>query len=103
MAEENTMLRVIPTSEFVKKIEELSEHCYYNDDPVVLTREGYGDLVVMGFEAYNKLLAKMQLVCDVADANARLLEKNFPDDDELIDQAMQMVHDRAKRRRKNAA
>jgi hypothetical protein len=92
------MLRAIPASEFIKQIEELSELCRHGDDPIILTRQGHGDLVVMGSVAYNKLIAKLQFLRDVADANARLVEDENPDDEELIDQAMQAVHEEVQSR-----
>lgn len=99
------MLRAIPTSEFVKQIEEFSELCHYEDDPIILTHQGHGDLVVMGIEAYNKLLTKLQLLHDVAEANARFIEGKNPTAEELIDQAMQIVHEKIQNRlrRSNAA
>jgi len=92
------MLRAIPTDEFIKQLDDLSEHCRKSDDPIVLTHQDHGDLVVMGFEAYNKLLLKLQFLCDVADANARLVEDDNPTDDELIDKAMQAVHEKIQSR-----
>lgn len=50
------MLQTMPTSQFVKQIDELSEICRQGDDPIVLTRQGQDDLVVLGIEAYNMLL-----------------------------------------------
>jgi PHD/YefM family antitoxin component YafN of YafNO toxin-antitoxin module len=68
------MLRIIPNLEFSRRIEELSETCRHDDDPIILTHEGRGDLVVMGVQAYNKLLTQMRLLQEVAEANARLVE-----------------------------
>ena len=87
------MLRAIPTSDFVKQIEEFSELCHYEDDPIILTHQGHGDLVVMGIAAYNKLLTKLQLLHDVAEANAQFIENAIPDEEELIDQAIEIAHD----------
>ena len=86
------MLRVIPNSEFSQRIEEFSETCRREDDPIILTHEGRGDLVVMSVQAYNKLLAQISLLQQVAEANARLVEKEIPVDEDLIDQAMQAAH-----------
>lgn len=85
------MLRVIPNLEFVQKIEEFSETCRHDDTPLILTHEGRGDLVVMGVQAYNKLLAQMHLLQEVAEANARLLENETIEDENLINQAMQVA------------
>ncbi len=83
------MLCVIPNFEFSQRIEELSETCRHGDDPIILTREGRGDLVVMGVQAYNKLLTQMRLLQEVAEANARLVENETCEDEDLINQAMQ--------------
>lgn len=86
------MLNAISTSEFIKQIEEFSERCRHGDDPIILTRQGRGDLVVMGIQAYNKLLTKLQLLHDIAEANAEFIENKIPDEEELIDQAIEIAH-----------
>jgi len=92
------MLQAIPTNEFARQIEEFSETCRNGDDPIILTRQGHGDLVVMGIEAYNKLLIKLRLLRDVAEANARLVEDENLTDEELIKQAMQVANDKVQNR-----
>ncbi|MCI0698001.1 type II toxin-antitoxin system Phd/YefM family antitoxin [candidate division KSB1 bacterium] len=92
------MLRAIPTSDFIKQIEELSDLCRHGDDPIILTRQGHGDLVVMGIEAYNKMLTKLQLLRDVAQANAELIENANPTAEALIDQAIEIAHDQIQSR-----
>jgi len=92
------MLRAIPTSDFIKQIEDFSEHCRHGDDPIILTRQGHGDLVVLGIEAYNKLLTKLQLLRDVAEANAELIENANPNEDDLIDQAIEIAHEQIQSR-----
>ncbi len=89
------MLRIIPNAEFTQRIEELSETCRHNDDPIILTHEGRGDLVVMGVQAYNKLLAQMHLLEEVAEANARLVENEIITDEELITQALRVAEAKA--------
>jgi prevent-host-death family protein len=86
------MLNAMSTSEFIKQIEELSERCRHGDDPIILTQHGRGDLVIMGIQAYNKLLAKLQLMHDVAEANAEFIENKIPDEEELMDQAVEIAH-----------
>ena len=92
------MSRAIPTSEFLEKIEAFSELCRNGEDPLILTRQGHGELVVMGIEAYNKMLTKLRLLRDVAEANAELIENANPTDDELIDQAIEIAHDQIQSR-----
>jgi PHD/YefM family antitoxin component YafN of YafNO toxin-antitoxin module len=88
------MVRAMPTSEFVQKTEEISELCRTGEDPIILTRDGRGDMVVMGIQAYNVLLSELKLLRDVADANARLVENENSSDEDMIDQAVQAAHDK---------
>ncbi len=83
------MLRVIPISEFSQRIEEFSKTCRHEDHPIILTYEGRGDLVVLGVQAYNKLLVQLRLLRQIAEANSRLVENEVLSDENLIDQAMQ--------------
>lgn len=87
----DAMLRIIPNLEFSQRLAELSETCRHGDDPLILTHEGRGDLVVMGVQAYNKLLAQMRLLQEAAAANARLVENETLEDEDLVNQAMQVA------------
>ena len=88
------MLHAMPTSEFVHNAEEISKLCRTGEDPIILTRDGRGDMVVMGIQAYNVLISELKLLRDVADANARLIENENSTDENMIDQAVQAAHDK---------
>lgn len=47
------MPKIIPISE-LKKSSEISELCHSTDEPIFITKNGYGDMVLMSMEAYEK-------------------------------------------------
>ena len=59
---------------------EISEICHQNPEPIFITKNGYGDLVVMSIETYERQLAKMEIYSKLAEA-----EKQIADGAELID------------------
>ena len=59
---------------------EISEICHQSHEPIFITKNGYGDLVVMSIESYERQLAKATLYARLAEA-----EKQVADGAELID------------------
>ena len=59
---------------------EISEICHQSHEPIFITKNGYGDLVVMSIESYERQLAKAALYAKLAEA-----EKQIADGVELID------------------
>ena len=58
---------------------EISEICHQSHEPIFITKNGYGDLVVMSIESYERILAKTTLYTKLAEA-----EKQITDGVELI-------------------
>jgi prevent-host-death family protein len=56
------MPHIHPVSELKNKLNHLSEICRTEHEPVYLTRRGHGELVLMGLEDYEQLLAKLKTV-----------------------------------------
>lgn len=59
---------------------EISELCHQLKEPLFITKNGYGDMVIMSMEAYENSLAKLELYEKLAQAEAQI--KNG---DELLD------------------
>ena len=59
---------------------EISELCHANREPLFITKNGYGDLVVMSIEAYDELIETTQ-----TDTVIREAEKEFESDGVLLD------------------
>lgn len=51
---------------------EISELCHQLNEPVFITKNGYGDMVVMSMETYEKSLAKLELYQKLAEAEAQI-------------------------------
>ena len=54
------MAQIIPIKEF-KNTNGISEMCNNTDQPIFVTKNGYGDLVVMSMKTYEEKLAKLEL------------------------------------------
>ncbi|MCI7145532.1 MAG: type II toxin-antitoxin system Phd/YefM family antitoxin [Clostridiales bacterium] len=80
------MPRIVPIKE-LRNTNEISRICHAKDEPVFVTKQGYGDLVVMSVEAYDKLVgiadtddaitaseAELAAGCEVREAGAALSE-----------------------------
>lgn len=59
---------------------EISDLCHTSNEPVFITKNGYGDMVVMSIEAYDKLLDTLK--ADIAIEEA---ENEFRTDGTLLD------------------
>ena len=51
---------------------EISELCHQYNEPIFITKNGYGDLVVMSIQTYEKSLAKLELYQKLAEAEAQI-------------------------------
>jgi len=56
---------------------EISQLCHKSDEPIYITKNGYGDLVVMSIEAYERKLAQVDLYKKLAEAE-REIENGEP-------------------------
>ena len=70
---------------------EISKLCHERNEPVYITKNGYGHLVVMSMEPYREKLAKAELYDKLAEAEMELNNK-----DELLD--AEVVFERIKKK-----
>ena len=59
---------------------EISELCHAKHEPIFITKNGYGDLVVMSIETYEEMLETAKI-----DAAINEAEKEFAINGELLD------------------
>lgn len=59
---------------------EISELCHAKHEPIFITKNGYGDLVVMSIETYEEMLETAKI-----DATINEAEKEFAINGELLD------------------
>ncbi len=66
------MAQIIPIRD-LKNTSEISEMCKASDEPIFVTKNGYGDMVLMSMEVYNRTMAKMDLYQKLKKAEDQLL------------------------------
>ncbi len=55
------MPKIRPSSDLRNNYNEISQFCHKYSEPVYITKNGQGDLVVMSIETYEKLAGKFEL------------------------------------------
>lgn len=51
---------------------EISDLCHKQDEPIFITKNGYGDLVVMSIETYERQLALVEVYKKLAEAEKQI-------------------------------
>ena len=59
------MPRIIPIKE-LKNTSEISDLCHKTNEPIYVTKNGYGDMVIMSIEKYESTLKKLEMYQDIA-------------------------------------
>lgn len=49
------MPQIIPIKD-LKNTSEISEMCHKSDEPIYITKNGYGDMVIMSIERYERAM-----------------------------------------------
>ena len=61
------MPRIIPIRN-LKNTNEISRICHNADEPIFVTKNGYGDLVVMSMERYETAMRRLEVLDKIAEA-----------------------------------
>jgi prevent-host-death family protein len=67
------MMQIRPVSDLRNKFTDI-EKCVQGGDPVFLTKNGYGSMVVLSLELYSKLAKREEYIMDIADSAAESTE-----------------------------
>jgi PHD/YefM family antitoxin component YafN of YafNO toxin-antitoxin module len=67
------MPHIRPITE-LRNTNEISELCHKLAEPVFITKNGYGDLVIMSIETYERKLALVEVYKKLAEAEAQIKE-----------------------------
>ncbi len=76
------MPQIIPIRD-MKKTSELSELCHRSKEPVFITKNGYGDMVIMSMETYERIFG-VRSIPETMPLSEKSLAKNWdtPEEDE---------------------
>ncbi len=65
------MPQIIPIRD-LKNTSKISEKCRLSDAPIFITKNGYGDMVIMSMKRYEESLAKLDVYAKLADAEQQV-------------------------------
>jgi prevent-host-death family protein len=68
---EDAMPLIKPISDLRNKANEISDLAHNSDEPIFITRNGKGDMVVMSMAQYSKMQLKLDLFSKLAVAQAQ--------------------------------
>lgn len=70
------MPNIRPISDLRNNANEISDFCKVTREPVFITRNGSGDMVIMSMEAYERREAQLELYAKLAEAEAEAASGN---------------------------
>lgn len=82
------MPQIIPIRD-LRNTTEISNLCHQTSDPVFVTKNGYGDLVIMSMEAYEQRLAMLDVYTKLAEAESDLNQGKLMNGDDALKQLRQ--------------
>lgn len=62
--EVHIMPQIIPIKD-LKNTSEISDMCHKTDEPIYVTKNGYGDMVIMSMESYESTMKQLTLYKDI--------------------------------------
>lgn len=65
------MPQIRPISD-LRNTTEISKLCHAKQEPIFITKNGYGDMVIMSIETYERELARAELYSKLAEAEAEV-------------------------------
>ena len=63
---------------------EIAEFCYKSNEPVFITKNGYGHLVLMSIKVYEDTMAKLELYKKLAEAEIQVENGELIDVDDVF-------------------
>lgn len=71
------MPQIRPVSELRNNFADLSKEIHSSGEPIFLTKNGYGDMVVMSMEAYEQLVAHKEIFTRLMEAEVEASQTNI--------------------------
>lgn len=71
------MAHIIPIRD-LKNTSEISEKCRAANEPIFVTKNGYGDMVVMSMEVYTRSMAQLDLYKNLKKPRTNLTAARLP-------------------------
>ena len=72
------MPQIIPIKD-LKNTAEISELCHRSEEPVYITKNGYGDMVIMSIENYERAMKKLRMYQALETSEGQIKEESVKD------------------------
>jgi len=80
------MPSIRPSSDLRNSYNQISEYCHHYSEPVYITKNGKGDLVVLDVETYEKLIGRFELTILLDQGLEAVKEKDYKNADEFFNE-----------------
>lgn len=72
------MPQIIPIKD-LKNTSEISEMCHKTDEPIYITKNGYGDMVIMSMEIFENTMSRLSMYQDIERSEAQITSGEVKD------------------------
>lgn len=72
------MPQIIPIRD-LKNTSEISEMCHKSDEPIYITKNGYGDMVIMSMEIYESAMRHLMIYRDIEKSEQQIENSQIKD------------------------
>lgn len=70
--------QIIPIKD-LKNTSEISDMCHKTDEPIYITKNGYGDMVIMSIESYENIMRQFAIYGDIQISEKQLKNGQIKD------------------------
>lgn len=85
------MPKIIPITD-LRNTTDVSGICHESNEPIFITKNGYGDMVIMSMEAYDNLLSSLSIDSAIAASEAELKQSGDLHNAEDVFSALRRKH-----------
>ena len=86
-------MNIRPSAAIRQNYNEIAELCRKTAEPVYLTKNGYGSMVVLSLEQYSALTDDVEMKLDEADKEAALTDVRYTEE-EVFQRVKERIHGR---------
>lgn len=72
------MPQIIPIKD-LKNTSEISDMCHKTDEPIYITKNGYGDMVIMSMEIFENIMGRLSMHQDIEVSEAQIASGRVKD------------------------
>lgn len=72
------MPQIIPIKD-LKNTSEISEMCHRTNEPIFVTKNGYGDMVIMSMESFEQTMKQIKMYEDIEESERQIKEGKVKD------------------------